>query len=259
MYDGIVTKHIKKRKAKIQTNSLPWVDSCIRKLMNRRYKLLKQCDGTDKTTESWKEYRKVRNRVTTMMRNAETKYWREQFKEATAAREFWKVYRKATKKRINTCIGPLKSFQGETITITDDTKNAELMNTLFIDIGKDLAQNFTDSVQNKNSYVYRITPTVGSVKFNTDKLSKQLKKVNPKKASGPGSGTCKEISILQDDVKPGLEIVFDRSIQENKYSSAWKLAKVKTAHKKGEREEVTNYRPLFMLNIPGNSFRGTSV
>ena len=94
--------------------------------MNRRYKLLKQCDGTDKRTESWKEYRKVRNQVTTMMRKAETKYWQEQFKEATAAQEFWKVYRKATKKKINTRIGPLKSFQGETI--TKETKKAELMN-----------------------------------------------------------------------------------------------------------------------------------
>ena len=38
MYDGIVTEHIDKRKAKVRTNSLPWVDSCIRKLMNRKYK-----------------------------------------------------------------------------------------------------------------------------------------------------------------------------------------------------------------------------
>ena len=82
-------------------------------------------------------------------------------------------------------------------------------------------------------------PIVGSVKLNTDKLSKQLQKVNPKKASRPGSGTCKELSILQNDVKPGLEIVFDRSIQENKYPNAWKLVKVKKAHKKGERQSQT--------------------
>ena len=135
-------------------------------------------------------------------------------------------------------------------------KESRIDEYFFIDVGKDLAQNFTDSAQNKNSYVYRITPTVGSVKLNTDKLSKQLKKVNPKKASGPGRGTCKELSILQDAVKSGLEIVFDRSIQENKRPNAWKLAKVKTAHKKGERQEVTNYRPLSMLNIPGKLLEG---
>ena len=94
------------------------------------------------------------------------------------------------------------------------------------------------------------------MKLKTDKLSKQLKKVNPRKASDPGSGKCKELSILQDDVKPGLEIVFDKSIQENKYPNAWKLAKVKTAHKKGERQGITNYRPLSMLNIPGKLLEG---
>ena len=84
---------------------------------------------TKQLTEAWKEYRKVRNQVTTMIKKAETKYWQEQFKEATAAQEFWKVYRKATKKYTNTRIGPLKSLQGETI--TDDTKKAELMNTFY--------------------------------------------------------------------------------------------------------------------------------
>ena len=58
------------------------------------------------------------------------------------AQKFWKVYRKAKKKKTNTSIGPLKSLQGETI--TNDTKKAKLMNTFFIDIGKDLTQNFTD-------------------------------------------------------------------------------------------------------------------
>ena len=130
MYDGIVTEHIKKRKANIWTNSLPWVDSFILKLMNKRYKLLKQCNGTDKTTESWTEYRKVRNQVTTMMKKAETKYWQEQFKEATAAQEFWKVYRKATKKKINNRVSPLKSIEAETI--TNNTKKAELMNTFLL-------------------------------------------------------------------------------------------------------------------------------
>ena len=110
MYDGMVTEHINEEKAKIQTNSLQWNDSWIWKLMNRRYKLLEQCDGTDKTTEAWKKYRKVRNQVTNMIRKAETKYWREQFKEAMTAQEFWKVYRKATKKKTITRIGPLKSL-----------------------------------------------------------------------------------------------------------------------------------------------------
>ena len=87
-------------------------------------------------------------------------------------------------------------------------------------------------------------PPAGNANLDTDKLSKQLKKVNPKKASGPGSGTCKELSILQDDVKTGLEITVDRSIQENKYPNAWKLPKVKTAQKKEKDKKSQTIDPF---------------
>ena len=79
MYDSIVEEHVKTRKAKIWKACLPWVDGQMRKLMNKRYKLLKQCDGTEKTSAQWTEYRKVKNKVTKMMRQAEAKYWHDQF------------------------------------------------------------------------------------------------------------------------------------------------------------------------------------
>ena len=41
MYESIVDVHIKKRRAKIRSDSLPWIDSQIRKMMNYRYKLLR--------------------------------------------------------------------------------------------------------------------------------------------------------------------------------------------------------------------------
>ena len=116
MYDSIVEEHVKTRKAKICKDSLPWVDGQMRKLMNKRYKLLKQCDGTEKTSAQWTEYRKVKNKVTKMMRQAESKYWHDQFSEAASTQDFWKTYRKATKKTINTRIGPLTSKDGKEIT-----------------------------------------------------------------------------------------------------------------------------------------------
>ena len=131
------------------------------------------------------------------------------------------------------------------------------MNNVFVGVGQELAQKFTENTTgNKNSYVYRVTPTVTSVNIKTDKLSGQLKKINPKKASGPGSGTAKEFSILRDDVIDGLEIVYNKSRQSNIYPDMWKLARVKTVHKKGKKDEVTNYRPLSILSIPGKLLQG---
>ena len=189
-----------------------------------------------------------------MLRKAEAKYWREQLHQATSTQEFWNVYRKVSNKRTNTRIGPLKNSQEEII--TDDTQKAELMNNFFVDVGKDLAQKFKDNVENKISYVHRITPTVDKANLNTEKLTAQLRTINPKKASGPGSGDCKELSILREDVQPGLEIVFDKSITQKEYPNAWKLARVKTAHKKGEKQDITNNGPLSMINIPRKFLEG---
>ena len=98
MYDSIVEEHVKARKAKIRKDSLPWVDGQMRKLMNKRYKLLKQCDGTEKTSAQWTEYRKVKNKVTKMMRQAEAKYWHDQLSEAASTQDFRKTYRKQQKR-----------------------------------------------------------------------------------------------------------------------------------------------------------------
>ena len=42
LYKGIVEEFIIERKAKIRTNSLPWITTEIRKLLNKRYRLLKK-------------------------------------------------------------------------------------------------------------------------------------------------------------------------------------------------------------------------
>ena len=49
MYNDIVKSHVTSRKAKVRKFSLPWMNGEIRKEMNKRYKLLKGCDGTSST------------------------------------------------------------------------------------------------------------------------------------------------------------------------------------------------------------------
>jgi len=46
MYNDIVKSQVTSRKAKVRKCSLPWMNGEIQKEMNKRYKLLKACDGT---------------------------------------------------------------------------------------------------------------------------------------------------------------------------------------------------------------------
>ena len=61
----------------------------------------------------------------------------------------------------------------------------------------------------------------------------------------------RDVTLLNNSLTEGLEYVFKKSIETNEYPDMWKLAKVKSAFKKGEHVLVENYRPLSMLSIPG--------
>eukprot|EP00112_Aurelia_sp_Birch-Aquarium-sp1_P007890 Seg1860.6 transcript_id=Seg1860.6/GoldUCD/mRNA.D3Y31 product="hypothetical protein" protein_id=Seg1860.6/GoldUCD/D3Y31 len=184
MYENIVEDHIKERKAKIRPDSLPWIDSKIRKMMNYRYKLLRKCDGTPSTSNEWKEYRRAKNEVNKLLRKAETRYWRDQFSEVTCKQDFWKIYNKVTNKGKRTKIGPLKSKEGELIVC--DKEKAEAMNDFYANIGREISQTFTQINGKEIEHIFKIT-TVHNPSYNRDALLKQLRQLNPRKASGPDS------------------------------------------------------------------------
>ena len=46
LYKGVVDDYITERKAKIKADSLPWFTTELRKLLNKRFKLLKEWQNT---------------------------------------------------------------------------------------------------------------------------------------------------------------------------------------------------------------------
>ena len=217
--------------------------------MNQRYKLLRSCDGTDKISGTWSEYRKVKNKVNKVMKKAEARYWKKQFDEAESPQDFWKIVNKTRKKKISTRVSPLRQ-EKEPIK-TNDKEKAELLNNFFVNIGKELADKLPSSTENKHSLIYRVTPVMKDVQVSHEKMTKHIKKVKSEKSSGPDNVMSRDISILGNSLNEGLDYVSISSISSSEYPDIWKLAKVKSAFKKGEHIQVENYRTLSMLSIPG--------
>ena len=57
IYKNILNEHLSERTAKVCSNRLPWMNSHIRKTMNRWFKALNLAKETG-TKESWDEYKK---------------------------------------------------------------------------------------------------------------------------------------------------------------------------------------------------------
>ena len=88
LYKNIMKDHIKTGKVKIRAKSHPWDNTTIRKMMNKRYRLLLRAQRT-KCDDHWEEYRKARNETTKMCRITELNYWKGRLENASNSKEFW--------------------------------------------------------------------------------------------------------------------------------------------------------------------------
>ena len=145
LFKNIASAHIPKRKVRTRTNSLPWLNLEIRKAQNKRCKLLKQYKEK-KGEETWQLYNQLRNKIQTMLKEAEMVYWRNQFDKASNSKEFWQVVRKVNGKTKKKSIPLINDGNGNML--TSDLEKAESINDYFANIGKELANNFNSNETN---------------------------------------------------------------------------------------------------------------
>jgi hypothetical protein len=76
LFMNICDEHAKPKISKVRSYSHPWINSNIRMKMNRRFKLFKKAITT-KDDETWKAYKWIRNKITSDVRSAKEKYFKQ--------------------------------------------------------------------------------------------------------------------------------------------------------------------------------------
>eukprot|EP00794_Sanderia_malayensis_P004136 gene4136-4689_t len=255
MYKDVLNEFISNRLAKTRQNNLPWVNREIKKAMNLRYKTLLKWQRNRSNNKLREEYKVLRNKINIMLRKAEAEYWKDQFNKSNSSREFWQIVNKMKGKSKTNNIQALKNDDGDLV--TEDSEKAELLNNHFADVGKKLASNFSN--QNDDNFIKhisRVTPTCESFKSDIVYLAHQVTTLNPHKSMGADEIAPREVKAANHSILEGLKIVIDKSFEDSKFPQAWKIAKLKSAFKKGSNVERENYRPLSLLSVPSKIQEG---
>ncbi|RMB93621.1 hypothetical protein DUI87_29847 [Hirundo rustica rustica] len=71
------------------------------------------------------------------------------------------------------------------------------------------------------------------------------------KSMGPDGIHPREMRELADDLMKTLSIIYHQSWLTGEVTDDWKLANVTPIHKKGGREDSSNYRPVSQTSVPG--------
>ena len=229
LYKDVTNEYIPKRKAKIRSKSLPWMDSKIQKLMNQRYSLLKKAKRTQ-DVQAREEYKKIRNRVCKELKIAEAKYWKRKLADTDkGGSDFWRIVKELTgtegsgKKRI----GPIKSETGDIL--INDKQIAECCNKFFANVGENLANKFEENDVEQVQYISRVTPTLSELNLTSKEFTEKLKMLNPRKAAGHGGITTNELRLLANDMGVCLANICRQRYLERRFPSTWKIGKLKPA------------------------------
>ena len=190
--------HIHARREKTRGGSLPWLNSSIRKELNKRYKLLLKAQQTPKGSQAWKDYKKARNHCAKLLRSAESNYWLSKFNETTCAKYFWKTVRSFEGKRTTTNIGPIKHSSG--VIHSDDTSKVIALNSFFVNVGKSLSTKSTQdsSVNFPCQSARNNSVSLYDTALSKDLLKSSLKRLKPGKASGPDDISSRGLRLIGD-------------------------------------------------------------
>ena len=116
----------------------------------------------------WAQYKKIRNEITSDIRTAKAKYFKDQLSKISTTKAYWKLLTKAPKPKVRKSIGPLRR-KDKSIAVKDSEK-ANLMNEFFATVGSRLAEGYDQSlVPNPNP-----VPHISNISLSTNKIMKKL-------------------------------------------------------------------------------------
>ena len=236
-----------KKECRVSKLREPWITNEAIEAIKDKDRLLRKAKRTGKE-EDWEVARRMRNGVGRDLENLRADYLKQKQEEySNDPKKFWATLGKIFPGK--------KQGQGD-IWLKEEGKSSEVpperipefVNTFFSNIGPLLAK------EHKEPWVYQgseVENELQDMVTNEEEVRKLCKEINPMKSSGIdklSSRVCRDAFIVLVDK---LVHIFNCSLRSNIFPKAWKAAKVIPLFKGGEREKVTNYRPVSLLALPG--------
>ena len=196
------------------------------------------------------KYTSYRNLLNTCIKQAENIYYRKIFDDNKASTyKIWQELNKILKPEKHSKHNDIQKILWHGNYITNNTEIANVMNSYFCNIGKDLANaQPSQGDQYKIFLKNRVQETIFLNPVTEDELLSDIKKLNPRKSAGADDITPKLLVNTAEEIITPLCIIFNSAIGSATYPSEMKLAKVLALYKKKEKYLPENYRPISLLS-----------
>ena len=142
-----------------------------------------------------------------------------------------------------------ESFLIDNVMISDHTIIANKFNTFFANAGFKLAENITDA-DNSNFRDYLLNPSLQNFTFELISEATTMEALNnlkPKPSCGHVGISTKLLKACKLEICKPLTLIINQMLNSGIFPDDLKVAKVIPLFKKGKKEILDNFRPIYLL------------
>lgn len=236
----IIDKHAPWKIIKVKGQHLPWVNGDLINLFKQRDRAWKKYK-TSNLADDWNEYKRLRNLCTVQTRNAKANYFRNNLNNSlNNPKQFWRKMNSLLGKDDNTSVNMIINNE----IINDPDVISEAFSFHFSQTPKVQSQHpFPNTVLNQSgnsSFEFKPISTVD--------IQQAINTLSSSSGPGPDGIEAKFLKIASFVISSPLAELFNMSFAYSYVPSAWKCTKVIPLHKGGDVQNISNYRPISMIN-----------
>jgi hypothetical protein len=228
----------------IRTKEKPWMTKEIKHAIKNRNRLFNKIKRGDKSEHVLAAYsRQSRNAVVDLVRLAKQLYELKLLESLNTVNansgHWWKCLRKLQGKGTSNPIPPLNC--GDKV-VTDMKEKADIFNDYFVSHSTiDVDATWEPGTPPASDF------SIDNIATSADEVHKILSHLDVAKATGPDGIGCKLLREAAPCISAPLARIFNYSLSQAQFPDMWKLAHVVPLYKKGDANDVTNYRPVSLL------------
>jgi len=247
---NIISSFIPNEIKKIIPREPPWITKPLRTMLSKQHRLYKNYKRhgfkpEDKLrVDAFRE--ECRIAVETSKENHIKYLGSKLANNLTSKKTYWKIINKIINKCKGTKIPPI-IFNHNVITNFIDKVN--LFATFFSEQCTPIT---TTSVLPNLTHV--TNSRFDDIDISDNEILSLIRNLNISKAFGPDGISPRMLHICDESVVLPLSIIYRNIIRTGIYPDIWKLANVIPVHKKGDKQNIKNYRPISLLPVCGKMF-----
>jgi hypothetical protein len=233
----VLNNNIPKKKPR-QPNKKPWIDSQVRHQSNIKDTARRKFQRT-KHPIDWCAYREADRTLKYMIRAKHNEYVQGCANDIfTNPKKFWNFARRNSKNRQfpNTL-----KWKEEIAENAEDKAN--LFNNYFGSVFLDTSNDISPPI------VPTHNPRLSSIQVSEEEVLRMLKNLDTTKSTGPDTIPAMILKHCAETLCSSLTHIINLSLASGRVPSIWKTAHICPVWKKGPKGNVTNYRPISILNI----------